>query len=275
MDLREQESKRIADLERDILLQKALKENERLARITHRDNTLITTLKNATVSYLYSEYDSPEEARKAREELIENIEALSAGRTETPADFNLRQARTFDTPFSLINKLLHQMDMDALKLNITFSVHFGVMLEEFVPTVISEIDLVHVIDELLKNAFKSTKNSEPRMVQLQFYKLGKHLIVEVSDNGIPFEVRSLVNMGLEQRTTYEDGSGIGLVEIWSTKENYRATYHIDEYATPAPFSKKISLTFDKKNRYSIRTYRKNEILQMSRRADLQVYDHID
>jgi sensor histidine kinase regulating citrate/malate metabolism len=128
------------------------------------------------------------------------------------------------------------------------------------------------VDDLLKNAFKATRTCESRAVQLQFYKLGKHLVIEVADNGIPFEVRSLVNMGIEKLTTYEDGSGIGLMDIWSTKEKYRATYHLDEYASTAPFSKKISLTFDKKNRYTIRTYRKNEILQMSRRADLQVYD---
>ena len=275
LELRDQESKRIAALEREILLQKVLKENERLARISHRDNTLITTLKNATVNYLYTEYADPEEARIAREELIANIEALSEGRADTPENYTQKQARDFDTKSTMMNKLLHQMDLDALKMNITFSVHFGVMLEEFVPSTISEMDLVHIVDDLLKNAFKATKNSEPRMVQLQFYKLGKHLVVEVSDNGIPFEVRSLVNMGIEKRTTYEDGSGIGLMDIWSTKEKYRATYHLDEYATAAPFSKKISLTFDKKNRYSIRTWRKDEILKMSRRADLQVYDHVD
>ena len=164
------------------------------------------------------------------------------------------------------------MDKEALEQNIMFSVHFGALLKDFVPENISESDLTHTVDDLLKNAFKSTRTCESRAVQLQFYKLGKHLVIEVADNGIPFEVRSLVNMGIEQLTTYEDGSGIGLMDIWSTKENYRATYHIDEYATSSPFSKKISLTFDKKNRYTIRTYRKDEILQMSRRADLQVYD---
>lgn len=275
LELREQESKRIADLEKDILLQKMLKENERLAAITHRDNTLITTLTNATLKYLYTDYSDSEEANKVRDELAENIKALSAGRTILPDNYNEKQARDFDTSFSLLNKLLHQADADAIQSNITFSVHFGVILDEFVPKDISEIDLVYMVDDLLKNAFKATRNSEPRMVQLQFYRLGKHFVVEVADNGIPFETRSLVNMGIEKLTTYEDGSGIGLMNIWDTKEKCGATYHLEEYVTPSPFSKKISLTFDKKNRYSIRTWRKDEILQMSRRADLQVYEHIE
>jgi len=65
------------------------------------------------------------------------------------------------------------------------------------------------------------------------------------------------------------------MDIWNTKENLRATYHLEEYASPSPFSKKVSLTFDKKNRFSIRTWRKNEILQVSKRADLQVYDNVE
>ena len=275
LELRASESLRTENT-RLLLENRMLTEDkDRMAYITHRDNTLITTLKNATLSYLSTDYSDPEEALKARDELIANIEALSAGRASLPDNYNEKQARTFDTNFTLLNKLLHQMDADAIQQNIMFSVHFGVMLDEFVPRDISEMDLVHTVDDLLKNAFKATRNSEPRMVQLQFYRLGKHFVVEVADNGIPFEVRSLVNMGMEKLTTYEDGSGIGLVDIWSTKEKCGATYHLEEYVTPSPFSKKISLTFDKKNRYSIRTWRKDEILQMSRRADLQVYEHME
>ena len=275
LELRASESLR-AENARLLLENRMLTEDkDRMAHITHRDNTLITTLKNATLSYLSTDYSDSEEALKARDELIANIEALSAGRASLPDNYNEKQARTFDTNFTLLNKLLHQMDADAIQQNIMFSVHFGVMLDEFVPRDISEMDLAHTVDDLLKNAFKATRNSEPRMVQLQFYRLGKHFVVEVADNGIPFEVRSLVNMGIEKLTTYEDGSGIGLVDIWNTKEKCGATYHLEEYVTPSPFSKKISLTFDKKNRYSIRTWRKDEILQMSRRADLQVYEHME
>ena len=275
LELRASESLRTENA-RLLLENRMLTEDkDRMAYITHRDNTLITTLKNATLNYLSTDYSDSEEALKARDELIANIEALSAGRASLPDNYNEKQAKTFDTNFTLLNKLLHQMDADAIQQNIMFSVHFGVMLDEFVPRDISEMDLAHTVDDLLKNAFKATRNSEPRMVQLQFYRLGKHFVVEVADNGIPFEVRSLVNMGIEKLTTYEDGSGIGLVDIWSTKEKCGATYHLEEYVTPSPFSKKISLTFDKKNRYSIRTWRKDEILQMSRRADLQVYEHME
>ena len=248
-----------------------MKDNDRLATITHRDNTLISTLKNATENYLMTDFESKEAAIAARNKLLANIESLSEERTKLLPKTNVGASRVFDTGISLLDELLHFMDEEAIANNIIFSVHKAVELKEFVPRDITENELVHVIDDLLKNAFKATRNNEHRMVQLQFYMLGKHLVVEVADNGIPFEIRSLVNMGIEKLTTYEDGSGIGLMDIWSTKENRRATYHLEEYETPSPFSKKISLTFDKKNRYSIRTFRKEEIQKASKRIDLQIY----
>ena len=273
LELRELESMRTEMAELKLKMQELTKENERLARITHRDNTLISALKNSIVKYLSTDFANPAVAMETRNQLIENINALSAGRASLAESHKEKIARTFGTGLSLLDELLQEMDAKALEQNISFAVHMGTSLDDFIPKEITEDDLVHTIDDLLKNAFKATSHCEKRMVQLQFYKLGKHFVVEVADNGIPFEAKSLVNMGIEKRTTYEDGSGIGLVDIWSTKEKYGATYHLDECISSTPFSKKISLTFDKKNRYSIRTIRKDEILQMSRRADLQVYDY--
>lgn len=272
LELRELESMRteMAELKKQM---EALKtENDRLARITHRDNTLISALKNSTVKYLSTDFANPAVAEEVRNQLIENINTLSAERASLMTAHKEVSAREFATGLSLLDTLLHEMDEKALEMKITFAVHMGISLNEFIPNVVLESDLVHTVDDLLKNAFKATRSSEKRVVQLQFYKLGKNLVIEVADSGIPFEVKSLVNMGVEKLTTYEDGSGIGLMDIWNTKESYGATYHLEECVNAAPFTKKISLTFDKKNRYSIRTLRKDEILQASRRADLQVYD---
>ena len=272
LELRELESMRTEMTELKLLLLELTEENERLARIAHRDNTLISALKNATLKYLSTDYANPAAAMEVRNQLIENINSLSAERARMVDTHKENLARTFDTGISLLDELLQEMDEKAQEMNVIFAVHMGTSLENFIPKDISESDLVHTVDDLLKNAFKATASCEKRIVQLQFYKLGKHLVIEVADNGIPFEVKSLVNMGVEKLTTYEDGSGIGLMDIWSTKEKYGATYHLEECVNPTPFTKKISLTFDKKNRYSIRTLRKDEILQASRRADLQVYD---
>lgn len=272
LELRELESMRTEMAELKKQMEELKTENDRLARITHRDNTLISALKNSTVKYLSTDFANPAVAEEVRNQLIENINTLSAERASLMTAHKEVSAREFATGLSLLDTLLHEMDEKALEMKITFAVHMGISLNEFIPNVVLESDLVHTVDDLLKNAFKATRSSEKRVVQLQFYKLGKNLVIEVADSGIPFEVKSLVNMGVEKLTTYEDGSGIGLMDIWNTKETYGATYHLEECVNAVPFTKKISLTFDKKNRYSIRTLRKEEILQASRRADLQVYD---
>lgn len=272
LELRELESLRTEMAELKLKFQEVMDEKDRLARIVHRDNTLISALKNATVKSLSTDFANPAVAAEVRNQLIENINTLSAERASIMDTHKEVSVRDFDTGISLLDELLREMDKKALDGDIIFSVHMGTSLDSFIPKDISESDLVHTVDDLLKNAFKATAGCEKRIVQLQFYKLSKSLVVEVADNGIPFEVRSLVNMGIEKLTTYADGSGIGLMDIWNTKEKYGATYHLEEYLNADPFSKKISFTLDKKNRYSIRTFRKDEILQAARRADLQVYD---
>ena len=271
LELRELESMRIEMAELKLEMQKVLEDNERLARISHRDNTLLTSLKNATTQMLLKLDPASAEAMEA-DKLLRSIEALSADRAPVANETAAKKARVFDTDFSLLDNVLNEMELQSLRDNISFSVHFGTSLEQFIPNTIAEIDVMHTVDDLLKNAFKSTLKQDTRMVQLQFYKLGKHFVIEVADSGIPFELESLVNMGLEKRTTYEDGSGIGLIEIWDIKEKYGATYHLEEYPVAAPFTKRISIILDKKNRYSVRTNRKAELLLVSKRADLQVYD---
>lgn len=264
----ELEARRASDPEKDA-------EIERLSTILHRNGNLLNALRDATIIGLSTDFETEEERLATRNRLISNINIAAAECENISSDYRREKTRNFGTELPLLDDILQRLDGDAIEQKITFQVYIGVSLKDYVPAFISESDLTYTVNDLLRNAFKATSTREKRIVQLQFYNLGKHLVVEVSDNGIPFEVRSLVNMGIEKRTTYEDGSGIGLMDIWSTKEKYRATYHLDEYATAAPFSKKISLTFDKKNRYSIRTWRKDEILKMSRRADLQVYEHVD
>lgn len=271
LELQELESLRTEVNELNLVIRQLTEDNEKLSRITHRDNTLINALQDSTIKYLETDFESPTDASIAREKLIRNINTLSTERAGLISSLRKKSKREFDTGLTLLDELLRHMDAKATENNISFSVHLGILLTSFVPKDISEADLVHTVDDLLKNAFKSTMACEKRVVQLQFYKLGKHFVVEVADNGIPFEIHSLTSMGLERLTTYDDGTGIGLMDIWETKEKYRATYHLDEYASATLFTKKISLTFDKKNRYSIRTWRKNEILQMSRRIDLQIY----
>lgn len=272
LELRELESLRTELQEKNATIVKVMEENERIRHINHRDNGLITALDYAVNDYLVTDFTDEAAAKARRDELLIEIERIRAGRVSSVNKDKVKATR-YETNISLLNILLNQTSKRATDEHVLFSVHFGTELEDFIPRIISEDDLAHLLSDMLENAFIATRDVKNPMIQLQFYKWNKHFVIEIADNGIPFEVDSILNMGISELTTHADtgGSGIGLMDIWSTKEKYGATYHIDEYETPAPFSKKISLTFDKKNRYSVRTWRKDEILAVSKRADLQVY----
>ena len=100
LELRELESMRTEMAELKIKMQELTDENERLARITHRDNTLISALKNSTVKYLSTDFANPAVALETRNQLIENINSLSAGRSSLAEARKEQSARTFDTGFS-------------------------------------------------------------------------------------------------------------------------------------------------------------------------------
>ena len=91
--------------------------------------------------------------------------------------------------------------------------------------------------------------------------------------GNAFDVQLFEDFGQTRHTTHKDsgGSGIGLMDIWKIKKQYRASLHIIEY-TPGTsiFTKKIALFFDQKNHYLIQSYRRNEIERVHMRNDMFV-----
>lgn len=203
------------------------------------------------------------------------IRDLSASRTNTLAEIYAKKFTHYDTGISALDTILNYMNKRASQRNTDLSVHIAVSLEDYIPRTISSDDLTHLLSDLLENALIATEDCNNAAIQLQFYQSEKHFVIEVSDNGIPFTIESFLYMGLSRLTTHADtgGSGIGLMDIWEIKEKYGATLHIEEFEHPEPFSKKISLVFNKKNHYSIRTWRNDEISKLSKRNDLQVYEY--
>lgn len=270
---RELESLRTELAEKDKLLAQLTKQNEELGRLIHQDNKRIPAMENAVCEYLATDFTNTETAITKGNSLLLEIQELSQNRSNTLADIYTNKCRHHDTGISTLDNMLNYMEKRAHQEQITFSVNIAVDLHTFVPSTIEPNDLTHVLSDLLENAIIATTHSENPTVQLQFYFSEKYFVIEVADNGIPFESISLVNFGLMQLTTHSDtgGSGIGLMDIWKIKEKYMASLHISEYDTESTYSKKISIIFDKKRRYSISSYRKEELLQLSKRTDLQIF----
>lgn len=275
--LRELESLRTELQEKDKLISELTSQNEQLGRLIHKDNKLIPAMENAVCEYLVSDFADAQATLDKGNTLLLEVRNLSNSRTNIISEIYATKCKQFSTGISSLDTLLNYMDKRANQDNIKLSVHIALELNEHIPRIISAEDLVHLLSDLLENAFIATNQCPNRTVQLQFYQSQKAFVIEVADSEIPFEVSSLTNFGTVQLTTHADtgGSGIGLIDIWKIKDKYRASLHITEYEMTTPFSKKISLIFNKKNQYSIETWRKEEIAQASKRNDFLIYDYKD
>lgn len=273
---RELESLRTELQEKDKLIAHLTEQNQELGRLIHRDNKRIPAMENAVCEYLAYEFTDSELLHQKGQELIAEIYELSTNRADTLANITNKHHHYYATGIVSFDALVNYMAKRCEQNNGKLSVHLAADLQQYIPKLIATEDFSHMLSDLLENAYLATSHLPNAMIQLQFYVAEKSFIIEVADNGTPFTPQSLINFGLTQLTTraHSGGSGIGLMDIWRIKEKYCATLHIEEYETATPYTKKLSFIFNRKNQYTIRTYRKEELQKLVNRTDLQIYEHI-
>lgn len=85
----------------------------------------------------------------------------------------------------------------------------------------------------------------------------------VFDTGIEFKIDTLLNLGLKPATTHKDsgGTGIGFMITFETMKETKASLIIDEMRemSNTDYTKSVTIRFDGKNEYRIKSYRSNEI----------------
>ena len=274
LQLRELESLRMELEEKEKRIVELEKQNEELGRLIHKDNKLIPAMEHAVHEYFITDFETLDEAKNKAQGLLLEIETLSKNRSNIIFEIHNAHSKHYETGLPSVDTLLNYMDKRARQEHISLSVHLGVDLTSYVPNTIAAEDLTHMLSDLLENAIIASKGKTNANIQLQFYISEKAFVIEIADNGVPFEIESLVNFGITQLTTHADsgGSGIGLMDIWKIKEKYFASLHIAELDANAPFTKKIAIIFNKKHHYSISSNRKDQLIAACKRADLHIFD---
>ena len=244
------------------------KQNEELGRLIHKDNKLIPALEAAVIDFLSA--DGVEKNKALGASLIRQLKELSGSRREILDEVSAARSRHFATGIPALDTLLDYFDRRAEARKMEFTVNIAPNLAAYVPSKISSEDITHLLADLLENAIIAVAPCASRKIRLQIYPYRKWFVIELSDTGIPFQEKSLLQFGIQQLTTHESsgGSGIGLMDIWKLKEKYHASIHITEYRDMAPFSKRITFLLDHRSQYLIRTWRFEELRAKSRRADL-------
>lgn len=260
--------------EKEAMIQKLTDSNEELARIIHRDNKLIPAALNAVTEYLQSAENSTiPEQKKHGEALCAQLQELANDRMGI-LTASARADQTIPlTGYAAVDAMLSYMQKRADSERITYEVKLHPDFASKIGKEISETDLSHLLSDLIENAIIATRKTEHKHVCVHLGILYDAPAVEVSDSGIPFAPEVYQDFGLQKHSTHldEGGSGIGLMDIWELKKKYAASLHIYEYMPETTlFTKKISLVFDHRKHYLIRSCRPEEIIKLQARSDLYI-----
>lgn len=252
-------------------------DNDRLAKIIHKDNKLVPAMHRTVIDFLESvDKLTPEELSRRGYELSEQLHKIAEDRQGI---LNEAHSKTNLPPTGIhtVDGVLSYMESRAVKENIAYKLHFDENIKPFILSSVSEEDLCHLLSDLIENAIIATRYSTgDKQIKISLGVLKNHFILEVSDSGKEFDIETYQHFGQEKRTTHAEhgGSGIGLIDIWKIKKQNKISLQIYEYPSDSSaYSKKISFVFDRKNHFLMQTYRYKEIIGTLTRGDLYVFPY--
>jgi hypothetical protein len=171
-----------------------------------------------------------------------------------------------DTKFEMISSSARAK---GIELNLEIN---GNISEKYLAHIISQVDLINIIGDFAENAFVAINHlpATEKYRKIHFVLKNDEGILELSvkDSGIPFEIETLLSLGIELTTTHADdgGSGRGYETIFEMMDEYGASLTITEFEqAPGTYSKEVALCFDGKEEYVIKSPRAKEIMKQNRR----------
>lgn len=241
-----------------------IEENKTLTEINHKYSHKISTLEYQ-VRKLYSSLgNSDVEFSTELSEITKLSENLSKEYSEEMAKRIKHDAELPKTKIPEIDKTIEYHQAECIKNNINLNVkikypiHY--LVEKFIPVDRLEILLSdHIKDAIIAVNDSKKINSK---IMLTFDVVNNIYEIRISDTGIPFEVNTLLKLGLEPVTTHKDsgGSGIGFITTFKTLKETKASIVIEEHNQEIhAYSKTIIFRFDNNEKYIIRSNRAAEI----------------
>ena len=258
--------------EKDAQIQKLLDNNDSLARIIHRDNKLIPAMEASVREFLTCGTETPELQKERGEALAAELDKLAQDRQGILTSYESHREGLPQTGCLAVDAMLSYMGDRAAERNIHYEVKLGKGFASGIPEVISEKDCTQLLSDLIENALIATTGREKSFVCVHLGRISELFVIEISDNGAAFDGAVYQDFGLQKHSTHldEGGSGLGLLDIWDIKKKYAASLHIHEYEPGSTYTKKISLVFDRRGHYLIRTYRSSELSLQKMRSDLYI-----
>ena len=249
-------------------------ENDKLARIIHKDNKIIPALSMTIIDSHENKTELDLSKLESDSSLYTKLKQLYAERTETLEKYQREILRLPQTSFDSINAVLSFMQSESLNAGIPYEVVLLDNLDSTIPAEITENDFTHILSDLLVNAVNACRDVPSASIQVYLGKMKYISTIKICNTGNIFNIETLKNLGLVRHTTHANtgGSGIGLMDIWKIKEKYKATLLIDEIADASlsEIYTHVNLLFNHKNHYIIQSDRHKELSAYINRPDIMI-----
>lgn len=216
--------------------------------------------------------------------LIHKVEEITNMNTETAEELDLskqindftkeytdkaKEIKTLDklpiTGITEIDDMFKYMQSECKSKNIQFNLQINGNIYHMINNKIAQNKLVTMIGDHLRDAIiaiEFSKNSFKSILAILGENNGLYEFC-VFDTGIEFKIDTLLKLGLEPATTHKDsgGTGIGFMTTFETMSETKASLIINEMheMNNTDYTKSITIRFDGKNEYRIKSYRSDEI----------------
>jgi len=257
--------KLISDLENELEQEKNRNKNisenlNKISTINHKYSSRISALEHWSKNIVAEEFSTE------LSDITESIKNISYEYSNDISNTTKTYSHLPKTNIGTIDNLLCYMNKELIKDSINFEFKFNVNdVNLRVEEIISISHLETLICDLIKNARIAINysNNTYNAILLEFETIDNKFEIRISDNGIPFEIDTLLNLGIKPYTTHKDngGSGIGYMTIFEILNIYKASLIIEEYASKPNHKKTIVICFDDKKQYIIKSHRYKEILE--------------
>lgn len=253
-------------VEKDEKINRLEAEVATLAKQLHRDNHLLSSVDRSVQKLGESQ------SREQREQIIREIHTLYQERNDLMTEEQEANHNLPSTGIALIDSSLNEMYIKAAAHHILLDIIVKEQLHYIVNHVISQTDLQTLLCDHLKDAIIAidTAKIDNGKILMTIEKNEGIFEISIHDNGVDFDSDTLSKLGKERVTTHSDegGSGIGFMTTFETLAKTKSSLTITEHKNKAPFSKSITFTFNRLNRFIISSYRKEELKSAIARDDI-------
>lgn len=194
-------------------------------RVAHEIKNPLTPMK-LSIQHLYFLYQEKDfenfEAvlKKTKELIINEIDKLNRIATAF-SDFAKLPSRNYE-PLNVNDILTDVVSLYSLNRNVEFEKE---LQEDLSPVLGDKQELNRVFQNLIKNAVQSIAKSG--RITVTSYNLGKHVVVEIKDNGCGMEPEILAKLFEPNFSTKSTGMGLGLAITRKSLEDMKAEIKIE------------------------------------------------